>query len=287
MNDQQSLAPIRKEAELLAEAAYLKSRPNFDPVMRRYTRDIMAFREAARPYGKLIANEDRFRVVNFFFPLWAQSIATGGSGALTYGDMYAICASGVVTPRVLKTTLALAVYLGFLTRTQNPQDRRSWLYAPTDKMLKFPYLWLDPATRALDELVPGEALTQRLHSDPNLLLHFFRSAGREYAAGTQPEPLVREFMRFCGEKEGATLLAMALLVAEMDDLPPPSRAEVAVQFGLTKSQVAQLVVTGVEMGFLTTRNGATYPTEALRVGHSEWVAVALAFLGHHLRPERT
>lgn len=246
---------------------------------------MVAFREAARPYGKLIANEDRFRVVNFFFPLWAESLAGGGSGALTYGELYEVCRRGEVTSRVLKNTLALAVHLGFLTRTPNPSDRRSWLYAPTALMTAFPYQWMVPATIALDALLPGRSLTEQIQSDFRLLIHFFRSAGREFDAGLQPARLVPRFMQFSGHKEGATLLAMALLAAEMAGLAYPTRAEVAEQFGLTKSQVSQLVATGVEMGFFSITSGVVHPTQALREGHNDWVAVALAFLHHHLRPD--
>ncbi|MET3900041.1 DNA-binding MarR family transcriptional regulator [Devosia sp. UYZn731] len=285
MQEFSPLAPIRTDVELRDLAHTLKALPNFEGAVKRYTKDIVAFREAGRSYGKLIANEDRFRVINFFFPLWAESLVRGGNGALTYGELYEVCRRGEVTPRVLKSTLALAVHLGFLTRTPNPSDRRSWHYAPTDRMLRFPHQWMVPATVALDTLMPGLSLTAHLKSDPRLLIHFFRSAGREFDSGLQPQRLVPRFMHFSGHKEGGTLLAMSLLVAEMDGLPFPSRAEVAERFGLTKSQVTQLVATGVEMGFLSIRNGTTHPTDALREGHSEWVAVALAFLQHHLQPE--
>lgn len=284
MQDHFQLAPIRSEAELRAQADELKALPNFQECVRRYTGDIAAFREAARPYGKLIANEDRFRVINFIFPLWAASLARGGSGALTYGTIYEVCRRGEVTSRVLKNTLAMAVHLGFLTRTPNPSDRRSWLYSPTELMARFPHQWLVPATLALDDLIPGHALTERLERDPNLLIHFFLSAGREFDAGLQPAKLVPRFMHFCGHREGAPLLAMSLLVAEMDGLPPPGRSEVAARYGLTKSQVAKVVVAGVELGFLSTIDGVAHPTAAMREGNAEWVAVALAFLHHHLHP---
>lgn len=282
MQDYVQLAPIRSEAELRAQADELKALPNFQDCVRRYTGDIAAFREATRPFGKLIANEDRFRVINFVFPLWAQSVASGGTGALTYGTIFEICRRGEVTPRVLKNTLAMAVHLGFLSRQPNPADRRSWLYAPTDLMTLFPHQWLVPAALALDDLIPGQSLTERLRNDPRVLIHFFLSAGREFDSGIQPTKLVPAYMHFCGHREGAPLLAMALLAAEMDGLPYPTRSEVALRFGLTKSQVTNVVTAGVELGFLSLSNGAAHPTEAMRIANSDWVAAALAFLHHHL-----
>jgi hypothetical protein len=185
---------------------------------------------------------------------------------------------------VLKNTLAMAVHLGFLSRKPNPADRRSWLYAPTEVMALFPHQWLVPATLALDELIPGQSLTERLRNDPRLLIHFFLSAGREFDSGLQPAKLVPEYMYFCGHREGAPLLAMALLVAEMDGLPYPTRSEVATRFGLTKSQVTKVVAAGEELGFLAVTDGVAQPTDAMREGNTDWVAVALAFLHHHLHP---
>jgi len=284
MQDFFTLAPIRTEVELHAEADTLKALPNFEECVKHYTRDIAKFREAARPFGKLIANEDRFRVINFIFPLWAKGVAGGGSGALTYGAIYEVCRRGEVTSRVLKNTLAMAVHLGFLTRQPNPMDRRSWLYAPTPLMTQFPHQWLVPATMALDDLIPGQSLTERLKSDPSLLIHFFLSAGREFDSGLQPAKLVPRFMHFCGHREGATLVAMSLLVAEMEDQPYPRRSEIASRFGLTKSQVSQVIAAGTKLGFLAVTKGVTQPTDAMRQGNADWTAVALAFLHHHLRP---
>jgi len=283
MSGTPDLAPIRTVAELRAEADALKTLAAFPASVKRYTEGICRFREAARPYGKLIANEDRFRVVHFIFPLWAQRIAAGGDGSLTYGAMHEVCAIGQVSPRVLKTTLALAVHLGFFTREQNPSDRRSWLYVPTPTMAQFPHQWLVPATEALDRLLPGQNLTQRLKSEPELLIRFFLSAGREFFSGLEPPLLVPDFMRFCGHREGATLVAHAMLVAEMNGRPYPSRSEVAAQFALTKSQVAQVIAAGVELGFVTVDAGVAQPTDAMREGNADWTAVALAFLHHHLR----
>ncbi|SMQ66242.1 hypothetical protein SAMN06295905_1431 [Devosia lucknowensis] len=283
MPDIVPLPPIRTAAQLRAQADDLKARPNFVACNQAYTKGVAAFREAARPFGKLIANEDRFRIVNYIFHLWAEGRAAGGDGALTYGTIHEVSQRGQVTARVLKNTLALGVHLGFLERKPNPADRRSWLYAPTELGARFPHQWLIPATESLDRLVDGETLTERIQNDPEVTIRFFLGAGREFASGLEPAILVPDYMHFCGHREGAPLVAMALLIAEMEGKPNPSRGEIAARYGLTKSQVALVISAGVELGFISLENGSARPTDALRDGNADWTAVALAFLHYHLR----
>jgi hypothetical protein len=275
----------RTTAQLKTEAAHLQALPGYEAALHTYTRQISAYREASRPVAKLIANEDRYRTLNFFFTMWAEKVGAGGDGALTYSELFEICRRGEVSPRILKTTLSIGGVLGFFQRSRNPADGRSWLYRPTPQMLLFPHQWLLPAAHALDTLLPDRKRAERLEADPAILVYFFRSAGREFASGLQPMTLQPEFMSFYGQKEGGAVFTMGLLLAEIDGLPTPSRAEIAARYGLTKSQVNQLIVAGQAAGLLTVEAGMPRPTNALRDGHSEWVALSLAFLGHHLWPE--
>lgn len=279
-----AFAPTRTIAELREQAARLQGSPDFPGVRKNYIRELSAYREASRPVAKLIANEDRYRALNFFFFLWAEHLGTGGTGAITYGELFEICRRGEVTPRVLKTMLAIAEFSGFVIRSRNPADGRSWLYAPTPAMIAFPQHWLMPAANALDTLLPGCDRSTRLREDPGVLVHFYRSGGREFAAGVQPMTIQPEFMTFFGVKEGGAVFTMALLIAEMDGERPPSRTEIAQRYGLTKSQVTKLVVYGEEIGLLTVADGIATPTDALRHNHAEWVALSLAFLDHHIWP---
>jgi hypothetical protein len=98
-------AQPRTAAQLKAEAAHLRSLSGYEEAHHTYTRQISAYREASRPVAKLIANEDRFRTLNFFFTMWAEKIGAGSDGALTYGELYEICRRGEVSPRILKNTL--------------------------------------------------------------------------------------------------------------------------------------------------------------------------------------
>lgn len=276
------LAEIRTLDTLREEAAALLANPRFSEVLFDYTVKMVTYREQSRDITKLISNEDRYRILNYCYFLWAEKVANGASGALRYGEVFEICQRGEVSPRVLKNWLGMATHAGFLQRSTDPRDRRVILYTPTEDMLTFPLRWLLPAAGALDELRPGAQRVQRLRESRDLLVHFFRSAGREFAHGIQPMTLQPEFMELFGLKDGGDAVGMALLIAEWKGQQPPSRAEMAENFGLTKSQVTQLLATGQTHGLIEIESGLPRSTPALRSGQAQWVAFALAFLGHHI-----
>lgn len=278
-------APPRTEAQLREQTAQLLALPNFQDVLLVYTRRFYSLRDVASPVSKLIANEDRYRVLNFLYAIWAESASQGGDGSFTYGLAYEICRRGEVTPRLLKTTLAVATFAGFLDKSPNPADARSFIYRPTAAMLAFPQNWMLPAAEALDLLVPDHPRAERMQSDPAIMIHLYRSGGREFATGLQPQTMMPEFMEFCGQREGGSVLAMGLFLAARDGTRPPSRLELSRRFGLSKSQVAQVVAAGDRMGYLTLRNGIPAPTQKMFDSHAEWTALSLSFLGHHMWPQ--
>lgn len=282
----QTFPPPRSLAQLRQEAAHLQSLPQFPDALGTYIIELANHRESSRPYGKLIANEDRYRVVNFICFMWAEMVAAGGTAAMTYGQLFEICRRGEVTPRVLKTTLSLATFSGFLTRSPNPDDRRSWLYLPTPLMMEHPFQWGIANAIAIDQLLPGKRRTERMQRhNRDDIVHLLRGAGREFAAGVQPMTVQLEFMEFWGHKEGAALFSLGLLSAESQGLPRPSRAELVARFGLSKSQVTHLVATGRDLGLYTIDKGEVAPTDRLREQHAEFAALCLAFLEPHMLGE--
>ncbi|SMQ58599.1 hypothetical protein SAMN06295905_0105 [Devosia lucknowensis] len=286
MTHAEPLAQPRTEEQFRKDTAAVLDHPDFGLIHDRYTTSLSFYREASRPFAKLIANEDRYRALNFLFTIWAEKVGHGLDGSMTYGELHEICRRGEISPRILKTTLSLATLYGFLERRPNPADGRSWLYIPTPAMIAFPQQWLMPAANALDALFPGQDRSGRLAQDSGALVHFLRSAGREFAAGTQPQTMQADFQEFYGRKEGGASFTMGLLVADAQGQPPLSRSEMASRYGLTKSQVTQLIAMGEQKGLMLVRNGVPMPTDLLRKNHAEWVALSLAFLGHHLLPNR-
>jgi hypothetical protein len=270
-------------AQLREQAERLRALPNFQHAQDRYIIELANYRETTRPIAKLIANEDRYRVVNFICAMWAENIAAGGTGAMTYGQLYNIVERGEVTARLLKTTLSLATHSKFLVKAPNPEDRRSWLYTPTALMLDHPRLWGMANAIALDELLPGRRRVERMErGDRDAIVHLLRSAGREFVAGVQPMTVQLEFMQFWGHKEGAALFSLGLLAAEAQGLPPPTRAELATRFALSKSQITFLVGMGRDLGLYTVEDGEVAPTDLLREQHAEFAALCLVFLDAHM-----
>lgn len=278
---------MRTEADLRAQARAMQNNSEFDRAAALYTRKMGAYRERVRELGKLLANEQRFRVINYAYKLWADDLWKGGEGTFSYRSIYKICDRGEVSPRVLKTTLALARHLGFLDHRTDPIDRRNRIYSPTQKMLGFPLNWLIPTAEALDVLSPEMDRAMLLQNDTKLFCQFFRDGGEEFVGGLTPTTLQPEFMSFYGHREGGSILTMALLTAQTEGHAMPKRGDIVRRFALSKSQVANLVEIGEQMGMLTLQGAEIVPTRRLRCDHNEWVALTLAFLEPHLTPKWT
>ena len=75
---------------------------------------------------------------------------------MSYGRLAEICVerAGEVSPRVLKTMLALMRLAGFVEARRDLTDRRVTLYRPTERMLEFARLWFRYAADALDAMTP-------------------------------------------------------------------------------------------------------------------------------------
>lgn len=277
-------APPRGQTQLLAEAAQLRAHPDFETVMLAYTRRWLDLRQVPLPVSKLIANEDRYRVLNFMYSVWAES-AVVGDGSFTYGDLFTIARLGEVSPRIVKTTLAVAGAAGFLTRTPHPDDARRWLYMPSAAMLAFPLTWMLPIAEGLDALRPGPSRAERLAGDLSVLAHLYRSGGREHASGLNPVAMMPRLMQFCGGREGGAVVSYALIAARADNVPAPSRQALSDRFGLSKSQVAQVIAAGRELGYVAVENGSPVATEQMAEDHAQWVALSFAYLGYHMWPE--
>ena len=140
--------------ELIAHAARLLALPAFPRAVREYTVGLARFRESPRLANKLISYDTRWRVVGYLLYLAADRQRFGTDGGATYGRMLEICTRRQeVSPRVLKTMLALLKFTGFV-ETVSSADRRSKLYRPTARMDQFVNLWLSYAVSALDILEP-------------------------------------------------------------------------------------------------------------------------------------
>lgn len=271
---------------LLAEAAQLRASPAFAAAVREYTVAIARFREAPRLIHKLMASETRFRLTAYVFCLAADHESHGPHSGVTYTQLLRLCAQREeLSPRVLKTTLALLKLAGFVKTSRSTSDRRSKSYHPTERMTDFVKKWIPHAVNALDVLQPEMQRAQMFAQDPNFIRRFAAGAGREHATGIPLIDRMPEFTCFFGKREGAIPVVLAVMLSDIDSTALPSRAQIAKHFGLSKTQVSNILIEGTGRGYFSTDETETpRATAHLRESYARFVSIELAFYARHMQP---
>src|SRR5260370_14296054 len=209
---------VAEQDELAAHAARLVALLAFPGAVREYTVGLARFRESPRLANKLISYDTRWRV-GYLLYLAADREWFGADGGATYGRMLEICTRRQeVSPRVLKTMLALLKFTGFV-ETVSSNDRHSKIYRPTARMGQFVNLWLNYAVSALDSLEPDMQRTRMLPEDPGFPDRFLVSGGRDHLANTPPAGRMPEFRPVYGAGDGAGALVLTLMLAHMPGSP--------------------------------------------------------------------
>ncbi len=271
---------------LLAEAAQLRASPAFTTAMREYTVAIARFREAPRLISKLIASETRFRLTAYVFCFAAYYERHGPHGGVTYTQLLELCTQREeLSPRLLKTTLTLLKLAGFIKTSRHPSDRRSKSYHPTPRMVDFVKSWMPHAVNALDAVQPEMRRAQMLAEDPDFIRRFAAAAGHAHATGIPLIDRMPEFTCFFGRREGAIPVVLAVMLSDIDGTPLSSRAQIAKRFGLSKTQVSNMIAEGSRLGFFATDEAGTpRATSYLRNSYGRFISIELAFYARHMRP---
>ncbi|WP_439541356.1 hypothetical protein [Hyphomicrobium sp.] len=274
-----------KTNALLAEAAALRASTAFYSAVRAYTEGLARFREAPRLVNKMISYEKRFRVLGYLLYLQADREIFGPTGGATYARLLELCTRrNEVSPRVLKTTLAMLRLTRFIETVKSPTDSRSKYYRPTANMLAFIDSWLGYAVGALDALQPSARRAEAMRDDPTFADRFFVSGGRDHIDGTPPADHMPEFIGYFGSREGAAAVVLAVMLAQFDGTPVLSRAQIAKRFGLSKTQVSSVIAEGAGIGFLSVDDsGVPAPTDYLRESYANWISIELAFYARHMQ----
>ena len=186
---------------------------------------------------------------------------------------------------MLKTVLALLLITGSVKVARKEDDRRSKFYQPTERMHEFMRHWMGNSTRVLDILEPEKRRSQLLRDDPGFCDRFLVSSGRAHLTAVPLVERMPEHTAFFGSRDGAAAVAHAVLLAEIDDLPVPSRAELTKLYGFSKTQFTKVLTDGVARGyFVVDSAGVPAPTSRLRASYSKWVSIELAFYAFHMQP---
>ncbi len=270
---------------LLIEAAALRALPHFPQAVREFADGLARFRESMRLFTKVLANETRFRTVRFLLYLDADREQFGDDGGATYSRLLDLCTRRhEISPRVLKTTLALLTLTGFVETSRGKTDSRQKFYHPTARMLGYARQRLSHAARALDVLEPHVQRLRMLEDNPEFFRRLVASGGRASIDGQPPAELMPEFMAFYGGQEGAAPLVFTVTLADIDGEAVPSRAAIARRFGLSKTQVSTLIAEAVRLGYFTLDDkGVPAATPELRGSFQRWVSIELAYHARHMR----
>jgi hypothetical protein len=278
---------VLDEDRLYRDAARFRASPDFETVLRDYTFALIDFRRDPRVVNKLISRETRFLVIAFLLFLHAEKVLSGGEGGVTYGEMLDICArhSGV-SLRVLKAILPMLVLTGFAGVARDPADRRIKIYTPSAKLFAVARARIVPMVAALQTLEPGIPRTAALRHDPLFVLRAAFRGGFAIVTGVDLADCMPEFGTFTGDREGAAQVVYAVMLADMEAKPLPSRSAIAKQFGLSKTQVWSVFAEGERQGYFA-GNGDAVPaaTDKLRAQYRDWMALELALCASVLAPE--
>jgi hypothetical protein len=260
--------------------------PVFDMAVRAYIAGTMSFRRSNQLINKLISYHARWRLAGYLLYLHADRERFGPEGGATYGNLLKMCSRPPeISPRVLKTMLALLQFTGFVKAKRSSGDRRSKIYQPTARMQSFLQPWLRYATDTLDILEPEVRRAQMLQDDPGFIDRFLVSSGRSHETA---QPLVErmpEFTAFFGARDGAGAVMLPIMRADVDGTSVPSRAELAKTFGLSKTQVTKVLQLGETQDYFSLdASGVPAATSRLRQAFRQWVATELAFYAQHMQP---
>src|SRR6185503_10804788 len=96
--------------------------PAFEAAVQAYILGMTGFRRSHRLINKLISYHARWRVVGFLLYLHADRERFGPDGGATYGNLLEMCNRREMSPRVLKTVLAVLQFTGFVTARRSSGD---------------------------------------------------------------------------------------------------------------------------------------------------------------------
>ncbi len=272
-------------AHIIHEARELRRHPEFDTALIEYTSDLIQFRKSQRRLNKIIAQQYRFRVIGHLLHQHGLKWLNDQTGGVTYTELAHACATYNSSPRHLKTMLGLMQVVGFVKVARDPDDNRRKLYVPTDRLMGFVRKRVMCAAISLDILQPRLRCSQILMEDKTATLRVWATGGFEFALGQLAAETLPEFFPFFRRRDGAAPLIFALMHARFNAQDCSSRAVIAAQFGLSKTQVSNLVHEGAELGLFTLdAKGVPSPTNLLSDSYRQLVSIELAFFARHIRP---
>lgn len=258
---------------ILADPAFPAAAVAFTAAMNRFRRDSRGM------LNKLLGRDIRFRVVNLCFCLHVRGRLVGPERGASFGEMVEATRRTLGgSPRVVRTTLDMMRKMNFVDVEAGSTDRRVSIFVPTPALMATVRGWLAGVMTHLDPFEPEGRRAERLLTEPGFVEHVAVAMGEAFLAGEPLTGRVPElscfFLHECGWPVLNTVVAHA-----REGLPLPTLGVLAETYGLTKSQVANVVTRAVERGFLVKdADGRAAVTPALVAAFDRWAAIFFAFM---------
>lgn len=230
-----------------AQAA-LAAHPAFRPALARLVGEISALYSGNRLLNRLLS--DRGRNMLGLLILYLDALPPAEGGGLTAARIVALCtATGLCSRGRAKAMLALMRWGGYLAPAPSTEDRRMKPLRPQEKLVALQHQrWrlvfeagsaIDPELARLAPRLDDEAFKRVLAL---MMGDAFLSGFRPVSAAMELEDLV--------DRDGGLMMLIALLTAEGSGDEPPSIANLARRFHLSRAHVLDLLRLSEERGLV-------------------------------------
>lgn len=233
-------APPWLETALGDEArAQLRAHPAFDAAMTASAGALVTLYSGNRLLNRVL--NDRGRALFGFFALYLHAVPEAAGGGLTVSRMAAMAAEHDVCSRGrAKAMLALMRWGGYLAPAASEGDRRTRPLEPTARMVAQQVERWRLQYDAL-ALIDPEMAEVSAHLDDRTVFDALSVAlGEAFRSGYRVldhAPLLTNI----ADRDSGFMILLALFVAEREGQAPPSIAELARRFHVSRAHVLQLL----------------------------------------------
>ncbi|RLP81642.1 MarR family transcriptional regulator [Xanthobacter tagetidis] len=262
-----------------AQAA-LKASPGFGAALLASARGTVETYDNHPLLNRVLNDRGRMMFSFLAFYLDAQP---GGAG-ITAARMTALCQeTGLCSHGRAKALLALMRWSGYLAPAEGKGDRRERPLAPTERM------WASFRTRwrlhfaAMEPLGGVAARVLAVLDDPLFCRALVTAIGESFRHGFRVLDGAPRLIPFA-DRDGGIILLFALLVSREVDAPPPTVADLARRFHLSRTHVLQVLRDAMEAGLVVRASGRDgehqgYGLSAAgRAGVADFLAASFALL---------
>ncbi|MFG1416213.1 hypothetical protein V5F38_03700 [Xanthobacter sp. V0B-10] len=222
-----------------AARARIKAHPAFAQAMAQSAAALVSLYSGNRLLNRVL--NDRGRLLFGFFSLYLHALPEREGGGLTVSRMAALAAeTGVCSRGRAKAMLALLRWGGYLAPAAAEGDRRAKPLEPTARMVALQLERWQMQYGAIAMLDPRVAELAARLSDRTVFDAVIIAFGDAFRSGYRVldhAPLIADI----ADRDSGLMVLLALLVAGREGAEPPSIADLARRFHVSRAHVLQLL----------------------------------------------